>query len=270
MRRGYQRPSTALLMTELPRALGELQAFAHTAPLLHTLPRGDGHPVLVVPGFMGDDRSTAPLRWFLACRGYRAMPWRLGRNLGPTDDVIDGMEEMFGRFTASGRRVSIIGWSLGGIFARELARSHADVVRSVITLGSPFQLHAGERHLTNAGQAYDAISVLHSPRADRFVPAEARPPMPVPTTNIYTRADGVVPWQSCVDVQGDQCENIEIPGSHAGLGHNPVALGLIADRLAQPDGGWRPYRLAGSSGCLRAIVRVGPVPARTSPSTTAA
>jgi len=257
MRRRYQRPNSALLMTELPRALGELTAFAHAAPFLQTLPRGDGHRVLVVPGFMGDDRSTAPLRWFLGGRGYRPMPWRLGRNLGPTDAIIDGMDALLGRFATTAQRISIVGWSLGGIFARELARSHADVVRSVITLGSPFQLHAGERNLTNAGEAYDAVSVMHSARAGRYVPREGRPPMPVPTTNIYTRADGVVPWQSCVDIDGDHSENIEIPGSHAGLGHNPVALALIADRLTQPDGTWHPYA---ATGCLRALVRVGPVP----------
>jgi len=258
MRRRFQRPSSALLITEMPRALSELQALAHAAPLLQTLPRGDGHRVLVVPGFMGDDRSTAPLRWFLACRGYRPLPWRLGRNLGPTDEIIDGMEAVLGRFARTRKRISIVGWSLGGIFARELARSYSGTVRSVITLASPFQLHAGQRHLTNAGEAYDAASVLHSPRSDRFVPFEGRPAMPVPTTNIYSRADGVVPWDSCVDTYGDRCENIEVPGSHAGLGHNPVVLAVIADRLAQPDGRWLPYR---PSGCLKAIVRVGPVPA---------
>jgi pimeloyl-ACP methyl ester carboxylesterase len=249
-------------MTEMPRALGELQAFAHAAPLLQTLPRGDGHRVLVIPGFMGDDRSTAPLRWFLMGRGYRAMPWRLGRNLGPTDEIIDGMEALLGRFARTSQRISIVGWSLGGIFARELARSHPGVVRSVTTLASPFQLHAGERDLTNAAEAYDAASVLHSERASRFVPFEARTPMAVPTTNIYTRADGVVPWQSCVDVYGDRCENIEVPGSHGGLGHNPVVVALIADRLAQPDGSWHPYR---PTGCLNALVRVGPVPASMGP-----
>ena len=258
MRRRFQRPARSLLMTEMPRAMAELHALAHAAPLLQTLSRGDGHRVLVVPGFMGDDRSTAPLRWFLACRGYRPLPWRLGRNLGPTDEIIDGMEALLGRFATTGKRISIVGWSLGGIFARELARSYCDTVRSVITLGSPFLLHAGERDLTNAGEAYDAASVLHSPRANRFVPFEARPSMPVPTTNIYSRTDGVVPWESCVDLQGDWSENIEVPGSHAGLGHNPVVLAVIADRLAQPDGSWRPYA---PSGCLRALVRVGPVPA---------
>ncbi len=260
MRRRFQRPSSALLITEMPRALSELQALAHAAPLLQTLPRGDGHRVLVVPGFMGDDRSTAPLRWFLTCRRYRAMPWRLGRNLGPTDEIIDGLEEVLGRYAAIRQRISIVGWSLGGIYARELARSHPDVVRSVITLGSPFQLHAGERDLTNASEAYDAASALHSPRASRFVPFEGRPSMPVPTTNIYTRADGVVPWESCLDIHGDCCENIEVPGSHAGLGHNPVVMAVIADRLARPDRIWHPYA---PTGCLQGLVRVGPVPTGT-------
>ena len=257
MQRRFKRPHPSLLATELPRALGELQAFTQAMPYLQTLPRGDGHRVLVMPGFTGDDRSTAALRWFLVGRGYRAMPWRLGRNLGPTDHIIDGMDELLTRFVDGGERISIVGWSLGGIFARQLTFAYADAVRSVITLGSPFQLHQGDRDLTNAAEAYEAASVLHSTRAARFVPYEDLPPMPVPTTNIYTRADGVVPWQSCVDVQGDRCENVEVPGSHSGLGHNPFALAVIADRLAQADGAWQPYR---PTGCLGSLVRVGPVP----------
>jgi len=253
----FRRPHRSLLITEMVRSLGEFTAFAQAAPLMRALPRGDGHPVLVLPGFTGDDRSTVALRWFLADRGYRAMPWRLGRNLGPTDRILDGMDALLAEYTTSGERVSIVGWSLGGIFARELGRSYPSAIRSVITLGSPFQLAAGDSDQTNVGDAYEALAEIHSERMKDRLPEHARPTMPVPTTNIFSMADGVVPWRSCVDTHGQQCENIQVPGSHSGLGHNPVVMAVIADRLAQPDGEWEPYR---PTGCLRAVVRIGPVP----------
>jgi pimeloyl-ACP methyl ester carboxylesterase len=254
-RDGFRRPHPALFASELPRAMGELQAFTYALPYLLALPRGDGHRVLVLPGFTGDDRSTAALRWFLRDRGYRATPWRLGRNLGPTDKILEGMDAFVATVAAAGERISIVGWSLGGIFGRELARTFPSAIRGVITLGSPFRLTARHTDQTYASGAYEALSELHSERAGRIPPEDVRPPMPVPVTNIYTRTDGVVPWDSCIERRGDRCENIEVPGSHSGLGHNPFALAVIADRLAQPDGTWKPYQM---SGCQCPAVRVGP------------
>ncbi len=257
MRNSFRRPHPTLLATEMVRAVGELHAFTSVVPFLAALPRGDGHSVLVLPGFTGDDRSTVTLRWFLTQRGYRAMPWELGRNLGPTDHILDGMDALVERLAERGDRASIVGWSLGGIFARVLGRSHPTAIRSVITLGSPFQLSARDRDQTHASDAYEALSALHSVRAQQLATDESRSPLTVPTTNIFSRTDGVVPWRSCIDTHGDQCENIEVPGSHSGLGHNPIALAVIADRLAQPEGEWKPYV---PQGCLRALVRVGPLP----------
>jgi hypothetical protein len=252
----FRRPHPALLASELPRALVELQAFTYALPQLRALPRGDGHRVLVLPGFIGDDRSTVPLRWFLGDRGYRATPWRLGRNLGPTDQILDGMASLVATLAMAGERISIVGWSLGGIFGRELARTFPSAIRVLITLGSPFRLTARHTDQTYASDAYQALSELHNERVKRIPPEESRPPMPVPVTNIYSRSDGVVPWNSCVESRGDRRENIEVPGSHSGLGHNPFALAVIADRLAQPDGTWKPYE---ASKCRCAVVRVGPV-----------
>jgi hypothetical protein len=247
------------LVSEFPRAIGEWQAFACLLPYLCSLPRGDGHRVLVLPGFSGDDPSTATLRWFLSERGYRATPWRLGRNLGPTDHILDGMASLMEDLTGDGDRVSIVGWSLGGIFARELGRTYPDAVRSIITLGSPFRLTGGDRDKTNASDAYEAVAALHSERAAALhVREDDRPAMTVPVTNIFSRSDGVVPWASCIDSRGERCENVEVPGSHSGLGHNPVALLVIADRLAQPDGAWARYRV---SPCLSPLIRLWPAPA---------
>jgi pimeloyl-ACP methyl ester carboxylesterase len=264
MRHRFARPDPCLNALELPRSVGEMHAFVYVIAQLRALPAGDGHRVLVLPGFTGDDASTAALRWFLIDRGYRATPWRLGRNLGPTDLIIDGLQSLMERVVAARERVSIVGWSLGGIFARELGRAYPEAVRSVITLGSPFRLGDGDRDESYATSTYDALSELHSERAKGpHVPEDARPPMPVPVTNIYSRTDGVAPWRGCIDIRGGWCDNVEVPGSHSGLGHNPLALVVIADRLAQPDDTWQPYQVPLG---LTSVIRVGPKPSPTIPS----
>ena len=133
-------PSAMLALTELPRALFELGSLPFAAPVLATAPRGDGHPVLVLPGFIASDTSTAVLRRYLAKLGYDAHAWELGRNLGPRAIGAEG-EKLIARLRAihdaTGEKVSIVGWSLGGIMARIIARRAPDAVRQVITLGHP-------------------------------------------------------------------------------------------------------------------------------------
>ncbi|TAM33903.1 MAG: alpha/beta fold hydrolase [Burkholderiaceae bacterium] len=234
-------PSRELLMLEV-RAIAELGAFFSMAPLLRLAPRGDGHPVLVLPGLVASDVSTRPLRAFLIDRGYRAHGWKLGRNLGPRPGVEDAMRarlaELHERYQ---RKVSVIGWSLGGVYARELARLAPAQVRSVITLGSPF---AGDPRASNARQIYESVSQRGSDDPHPWR-AHMKEPPPVPATAIYSRSDGIVAWQGCLEREGPQTENIEVEGSHSGLGHNPVVLYAIADRLAQPEGGWRPFERVG-------------------------
>ncbi len=238
-----RRPGPLLFATEGVRSGAELGAFVAAAgPLVARSARGDGHDVLVLPGFTADDTSTRPLRWFLRQLGYRTHRWRLGLNLGPTDRVIDGLLARFEAVTDGGRRpVSLVGWSLGGIYARELARVAPDPVRQVITLGSPFRL--ADPEVSNASPLYDVLSTFHSnrivtdTRADQF-----GEPMPVPTTAIYTRGDGIVPWRATMEPDGPRSESIAVRGSHCGLGHNPATLRILADRLAQPAGAWAPYK----------------------------
>jgi pimeloyl-ACP methyl ester carboxylesterase len=242
-------PSLPLRLLEA-RALVELSAFYSMTPWLGLAPAGDGHPVLVLPGLSASDLSTRPLRAFLAQRGYRAHGWKLGRNFGPRPGVEDAMQarlaELHERY---GRKVSVIGWSLGGMFARELARRAPDQVRSVITLGSPF---AGAPHASNAWRLYECVS---GRRADQWADrGHAQEPPPVPATAIYSRSDGIVAWQGCLEREGPQSENIEVDGSHCGLGHNPAVLFAIADRLAQPEGEWRPFERSG----LRSLVYPDP------------
>ena len=238
-----RRPGPQLLFTEAARATFELGTMGALLPLLRRAPQGDGHAVLVFPGFMTSDNSTRTLRWYLRDLGYHAHGWRLGVNIGPTDRILDGMTARIESLHAShDAPISIIGWSLGGIYAREMARRHADAVRQVITLGSPFAMD--DRETSNAGGLYNMLATFHSLRVDALrEPELERVPVPVPTTAIYTKGDGIVPWQSCVDVPGSRpdAENVRVIGSHCGLGHNPRALAVIADRLAQPAGAWRPF-----------------------------
>jgi pimeloyl-ACP methyl ester carboxylesterase len=236
---GIPRPHPRLLLLE-GRALLELAALVPAYPFLRRAPRGDGHPVLVLPGFMATDFSTRALRGFLRDRGYAAHGWKLGRNVGPNAATVPAMIErlqaLHGRY---GLPVSLVGWSLGGIYARELARAMPDLVRQVITLGSPFRdLDAVNVPRFLQRRARDRTGVAD----DHAVRARLRAPLPVPTTAIVSRTDAIASWRSCCSDPGPRSETLEVDSSHCGLGHHPVVLLTIADRLAQPAGTWTPFR----------------------------
>lgn len=235
-------PSLLLALTELPRAIVELGSLAPAAPLLAMAPRGDGHPVMVLPGFVTSDVSTTLLRRFLRGLGYNTHAWELGRNLGPKA-IGWGGEKLIARLDdihkETGQRVSLIGWSLGGVMARQLSRRLPDAVRQVISLGSPF---AGTPRATNVWRAYELLTGQKIDDKDtRDQLRESATAPPVPSTAIYTKEDGVVAWQNCMEPRGTKTDNIEVHGSHCGLGVNPAVLYAVADRLAQHEGNWQPF-----------------------------
>ncbi len=235
-------PSLGLLLLE-GRALGELATTYAMMPLLRRGPRGDGHPVLVLPGFLASDVSTAPLRRFLAQNGYATHPWKLGRNLGPREGVEDLlMERLLEVRERHGRKVSLIGWSLGGVYARILANQCPDAVRCVITLGTPFNANP---KANNSWRLFEWVSGQRIDQVDPETLRQIRETPPVPTTSIYSRSDGVTSWRCCVDKEGPRAENIRVPGSHCGLGANPLVLHAVLDRLAQTQGAWRRFRRSG-------------------------
>lgn len=243
-------PSALLALTELPRALAELGSLPIAAPLLATAPRGDGHPVLVLPGFTTTDASTTVLRRYLRRLGYDAYRWDLGRNLGPKAIGREG-EKLLARLkevhAETGRKVSLVGWSLGGVMARIVARQAPEMVRQVISLGSPF---TGSPRSTNVWRAYELFTgQLVDDNQTRAQLAEGATPPPVPATAIWSREDGIVAWQNCIEPLGAFSDNIEVHGSHCGLGVNPAVLYAVADRLALPEDGWRPFQRGG----LRAL-----------------
>ena len=234
-------PSWRLLWSEPGRAAVELATLLVAGPFLRRAARGDGHTVLVLPGFLADDRSTSVLRRYIEFLGYHAYGWELGRNIGPASRILQGMEAQLERLVdRSGGKVSVVGWSLGGMFARSLGRESPELVRQVITLGSPYR---GDRPIaSHASGPFDRLRRFHV--ADEELPrAELdRLPLEVPLTAIYSRGDGIVTWQSCLHEPGHERENIEVVGSHCGLGHNPAAMWVVADRLALPQGEWQPFR----------------------------
>lgn len=236
-------PPLRLYLTEPGRALAELWLHFAARPLSPALPRGDGHPVLVLPGLLADDISTRPLRACLRRLGYRVHGWRLGRNVGPTAECVGGMRDCLrGLRERYDRPVSLIGWSLGGIFARELARETPDLVRQVITLGSPFRMV--RKAQSRAHRVFDRYSHLHV--AGTTLPLESENmPLRVPASSIYSRLDGIVAWQACLDRPGPRSENIAVIASHLGIGNHPAAIYAIADRLAQPPDSWSPFRPPG-------------------------
>ena len=247
-------PSRLLQLLE-GRALWELGATLTAWPLLSTAPEGDGHPVLVLPGLMAGDVSTRVLRRYLRERGYRVHGWKLGLNLG----LREGVEEaLFARLDALharyGRKVSLVGWSLGGLYARILARHRPDAVRDVVTLGSPF---AGSPRSTNAWRVYEWASGQRPD--DSQAHERMRGKLTMPATSIYSRSDGIVAWLASIDEPTAIAENLEVVASHLGLGVHPAVLFAVADRLAQPEGAWQPFHRRG----LRALFYPEPQRAKT-------
>lgn len=237
-------PSLALLALEF-RAPWEFGALLPAWPALQRAPAGDGHPVLVFPGLSASDTSTVPLRRYLGSLNYDAKGWSQGFNFGPRAGVLEqAKRSLQDACEASGRKVSLIGWSLGGVYARELAKEMPDQVRCVITLGSPF---SGHPKSTNAWRIYELTSGRDIEREHGQYDLPAAPPQP--TTSLYSRSDGIVAWRASIQrPDHGQTENIEVVASHVGIGLNPSAWWAVADRLAQPEGQWRPFDRYGMLG----------------------
>jgi pimeloyl-ACP methyl ester carboxylesterase len=234
-------PSAFLMMLE-GRAPWEFAAMLAAMPILNSAPRGDGHPVVVFPGLGANDVTTVPLRQFLARMGYAAYPWNFGFNFGPRAGVLRACGELVKELQDKhGQQVSLIGWSLGGVYAREIAKEIPDTVRSVITLGTPF---TGHPRATNAWRLYELVSGHQV--GDPAIHERIRQAPSVPTTSIYSRTDGVVAWQCSINPPAPHTENIEVHASHVGMGMNPAVLFAIADRLAQAPGQWKPFEATGN------------------------
>lgn len=252
-----RKPPALLTLAEPGRALTEFPASWLLDRVLPAPSVGGGRPVLVIPGFYGTDGLTARLRGHLRRLGYHVHGWGLGRNVGLTDDLIDGLEKRFAQVRARhDQPVTVVGWSFGGLLARWLAHEHPDDVRQVLCLGSPWRPE-GERTRSTAlferAAATHGLSERAQPMVDRL-----RGDVPVLTTAVFSRSDGIVNWRSCRLDEGPLTENVAVPCSHVGLVANPLALAVVADRVGQDPRWPEPFDW---TRCLRRTLTGSPLPA---------
>lgn len=243
MTENIQRPS--LLWTSLEGARAGLAAMRLMSDrkFLSNLPKGDGHTVMVIPGFMAGDYSTLAIRYFLKQWKYDARGWKLGLNFGLSQrrDLEAMMaKQLKQHFARTRRKVSLVGWSLGGVFARELARENPEMVRSVISLGSPI---GGAPEGTVTGGLYELITRTDfSDDALKAKIEQASQPVPnVPCTAIYSKNDGIVAWRIAIEKESKIAENIEINSAHCGFGVNPAVMFALADRLRLDSDAWEKF-----------------------------
>lgn len=233
-------------VTEAHRAtleFGALQFNWHA--IKDTLPKGDGHPVIFFPGFMTSDMFTLPLQNRVAERGYNVYGWDKGFNTGFDEETARHLKKRLHEvFEENGRqKVTLVGHSLGGVYARELAREFPHMVRQVITLGTPFGMlddpaKGASRRLKDLYDYFNPTSV-HTELPD-IGPRGLTPP-PVPCTSLYSKDDGVINWKAALNPKAPETENIEVYGSHLGMTFNPLTIAAVIDRLAQKEGEWKPF-----------------------------
>ncbi len=239
-----RRRRNPLLLWELPRAALELASIPLATPALITVPWGDNHPVLVIPGFLGHDDHTRCLRGFLKSRGYQVHGWELGRNMGLHQ--MGGLDTLLARlddiYQANDQtRVSIVGWSLGGVFARRLARARPEQVRQTISLGSPIGRINDPEAYTQTVYERIGDEVVPKQVIDQYL-MENLQPCSVPATAIYSRSDAIVSHHIAKEPESDITENLEVISSHVGLVVNPQVFYLVGRKLAHPEDNWRKLR----------------------------
>ncbi len=236
-----KRPSMFWLATEIGRAVTELGLSVPFRTFYRKEEEGDGHPVLVLPGFMSTDKSTLVLRKFIDKLGYTAYGWEMGRNYAKVKFLEALLEKVDKLYKKHGEPITLIGWSLGGVYARQIAKARPKKIRQVITMGSPFR---GVTRPNNVAWIYNLIK--GSKRASDLTQSliEDIPlPAPVPTTAIYSKEDGVVPWELCMEeVEDSKHQNIQVRGSHLGLGVNPSVLEIVANRLQYNAKNWEHFK----------------------------
>ncbi|MDO8863728.1 alpha/beta fold hydrolase [Haliea sp. E1-2-M8] len=237
---GIQRPSLSLLLSEPFRAATEFAR--HRLGKVYDAEPGDGHPVVIFPGLGADGESVATLRAYCLALGYDAFDWGQGFNNGPKGDLDTWLHTLKSRIVdlLSGHTqpATLIGWSLGGLYARELSKLMAPRIRQVITMGTPFNAEADH---TNVGWLFRYLSGS-STAIDPALSLRLRTPPPIRTTSIYSRSDGVVAWETCCHLERSSLvHDIEVSGSHLGMNWNRDVLAVVADRLGQQPGPWRRY-----------------------------
>ncbi len=254
-RHTHRGPPSLLASVLEARVFYELALLPCSLPMLSMAPQGDGHPVLLLPGFMSSELPLTALETYLRDRGYAVETWGLGRNVGFQPRHAEAIEQKI-RFLhhRSGRKVSLVGWSLGGVFALYGAHQASECVRQVITLGSPVSVDPeGSASPPLVKAMYRLIAHPIGPQAHAMQPRARKlrrhEPLPMPVSCLYSLSDGVVPPQEAtMDGDPSRHENVRVPSSHIGLGFNPMVLWIVAERLSQPEGRWTPFDPSGPVG----------------------
>ncbi len=225
-------PDPMLTMLE-GRALAEAGQLLVALPLLRMhARRGNGEPVLVLPGFMMTDGTTALLRHYLEAIGYDVYPWELGRNRRPMMEILPLLlQKLTDLNESTGQPIRLVGWSRGGILSREMARDRPDLVERVITLGSPIK---GGTGASSIGSWVRRETGLSASQMSSLMRERNRSPIKVPVRAIYSRSDGVVSWKACIDDQTEDVQHIEVGGSHSGMGSSVDVYRILPDLLADP------------------------------------
>ncbi len=237
------------------RALLEFWSLPASWPFLSAERAGDGHPVLLLPGLAAGDATLAPMALFLRRQGFAVETWGFGRNRGFQRKFVVALEQKVRHMHHRARRkISLVGWSFGGLYAYDVAHRAPECVRNVISLGSPLQASASRV------EAPWTVKVLYRWLAHPLGPAAhlamsrarlLKLPPPMPSTCIFSETDGIVPAHVAVlDAASRRHENVPVPGSHLGLGFNPLVFWILADRLSQPEGRWRRFRPQGAVASL--------------------
>jgi alpha/beta superfamily hydrolase len=228
MNSNIKRPSFILHLTEVIRAIYQaIKAWFFMRSYTYENV-GKNRPILVVPGLMGTDLSTKMLRSFLSKMGFRVLGWEMGRNLGKFQDLQPLTQKVKNFHEKTGKKVILIGWSMGGIFVREIGKRAPESVNQLITMGSPFgNIHAPN----NAKWVFDLLN-----KGRKELPEfenQIHEPAPLPTLAIYSKSDGIVPWEACMErVEDDLHKNHEAVSSHFGMGTNKEIFKLVLDRAA--------------------------------------
>ncbi|MEM1230387.1 MAG: alpha/beta hydrolase [Pseudomonadota bacterium] len=221
-------PGKRWLELRAPLEFASLGAFS---PMLLTAPRGDGRRVMLLPGFLASGASMLPLCAYLRFLGYDAHEWGLGRNRGSVVRYVQQLSERLqGRAQRQEAPITLIGWSLGGVVARELARLNEDCVREIITMGTPI---LGGPKYTAVGEYYARTRGIDVDAFERAVEARNRAGIRQPITSIYSKSDAIVAWQASIDRYNPQARNVQVESSHVGLGVNPIVWMEIAATLAR-------------------------------------
>lgn len=212
-----------------PLGVAELLVLLARYPELKDQPKGKGEKVILLPGLMADDVSTLPLRAYLTYLGYNTQGWKLGMNLGFQEHYIKKVRgQIEDHHLKTGEDVVLIGWSMGGLYARELAREIPHLVREVITLGTPLiggAKYTGMKWLDKLGFDLDSV--------ERELQQLGRSPLDIPLTIIYSKTDGMVAWEAALDSDHDHAEHFEVTSNHIGLGLDIDVFKIIAAQLAE-------------------------------------